>query len=206
MKGPSSYGRWSARVYSLLIDPLLRALRRGITAACVEQGLTDVIDIACATGAQCRSLHRVGISPTGVDLSDAMIAAARRIGPAEIRYVVGSALSLPFPSGDFSGAILSLCLHEHPFPEQEKMLKEALRVIRPGGSLILAEYSPPERKNTTWALIQTIERLAGKEHFRNFRLFVRAGGAERFIARLPKTVRQERLFSGTIALIVAKKL
>ncbi len=206
MKNTSPYGEWSARVYSILIDPLLRALRRRITAVCVEQGLTDVIDIACATGAQCRSLHRAGLEPTGLDLSEAMISRARRIGPARIRYVVGSAFSLPFPTGAFSGAILSLCLHEHPFTEQDKMLAEAMRVVRPGGRLIIAEYSPPERGNPTWAFIQGVERLAGKEHFRNFRGFVRVGGADRFIARLPKTVRQERIFSGTIALIVAKKL
>lgn len=205
MKDLSSYGEWSARVYSLLIDPLLRALRRRITAACVEQGLTDVIDIACATGAQCRSLRRAGLNPTGIDLSEAMISRARRIGPVEIRYVVGSAYSLPFPEGEFSGAILSLCLHEHSLSEQDEMLAEALRVVRPGGSLILAEYSSPEGRNPTWTFIQGIERLAGKEHFRNFRGFVRAGGAERFIARLPRTARRELIFNGTIELIVAKK-
>jgi len=205
VKDLSSYGRWSARVYSLLIDPLLRALRSRVTAVCVEQGLTDVIDIACATGAQCRSLHRAGIGPTGVDLSEAMIAQARRIGPPEIRYVVGSAYSLPFSEGEFSGAILSLCLHEHSFPEQDKMLDEALRVVRRNGTLVIAEYSVPKRRNATWMFIQGIERLAGEEHFRNFRGFVHAGGAERIAARLPMIVRRERIFSGTIEIIVARK-
>ena len=199
------YGRWSARVYSLLIDPLLRALRAKITEIVVEEGITTALDIACATGAQCRSLQRAGIAATGVDLSEAMIATAMRISPPQVRYVIGSALDLPFPAGAFTAAILSLCLHEHPFSEQEKMVKEALRVISPGGVLILAEYSPPTRPTPTWMLINLIERLAGKEHFRNFRAFVRAGGVNRLLRFTPQPERRVPIFGGTITVIVAKK-
>lgn len=201
----SAYGRASARVYSWLIDPLLSSLRREITTTCVAHGITDVIDIACATGEQCRDLQRAGIAATGIDLSEAMIERARKIGPAEIRYVQGSALSLPFPTESFTGAILSLCLHEHPAHEQERMIAEAVRVVRPGGAVIAAEYSPPGRINRTWVLIHVIERLAGREHFHNFRKFVRAGGIESIVRYLPPVTEQRSLFQRTVKIIVAKK-
>jgi len=206
VRGFSTYGSTGAWVYSRLIDPLLRALRRRITAICVEQGLTEVIDIACATGAQCRSLYRAGINPVGVDLSPAMIAQARKASPPGIRYVVGSAVVLPFEPGTFPGAILSLCLHEHFPSERERMLSEAYRVVRPGGALIIAEYSRPRRMNLTWGFIYLIERLAGREHFRNFRTFVRAGGIDDLAERLPGIEKRIRLFSGTIGIIVVKRV
>ena len=205
MSNFSTYGRVSARIYSWLIDPLLASLRHEITATCLTHGITDAIDIACATGEQCRDLQRAGIAATGIDLSEAMIERARRIGPPEIRYVHGSALSIPFPNDTFTGAILSLCLHEHPAHEQERMIAEAVRVVRPGGMVILAEYSPPGRANRTWALIQVIERLAGREHFRNFRRFIQAGGIESVAHYLPPIVERRSLFQGTMKIIVAKK-
>ena len=201
----SAYGRASARIYSWLIDPLLSSLRREITATCLAHGVTDAIDIACATGEQCRALQQAGIAATGIDLSPAMIERARRIGPPEIRYVHGSALSIPFPDGTFTSAILSLCLHEHPAHEQERMIAEAVRVVRPGGVVIAAEYSPPKRVNRTWALIQVIERLAGREHFRNFRRFIRAGGIESVARYLPPITERRLLFQQTMKIIVAEK-
>ncbi len=134
-----------------------------------------------------------------------MIATAMRISPPQVHYIVGSALNLPFPAGIFAGAILSLCLHEHPFPEQERMIEEALRITSPGGVLILAEYSPPNKPALTWALVNLIERLAGKEHFRNFRKFVRAGGVNRLLRFIPPVERRIPMFGGTITVIVVKK-
>jgi len=205
VKRASPYGRWSARVYSLLIDPLLRELRSRITALAVGERLTDVVDIACATGAQCRSLHRAGIAVTGVDLSAAMIERAQRIGPSAIDYLVGSALALPFPEESFPGAILSLCLHEQPFPDQDTIVKETLRVVRPGGILILAEYSRSTRTNPPWALINIIERLAGSEHCHNFRRFMQAGGISRLDPLLSPVERRIPAFGKTIEILIAKR-
>ena len=192
-------------MYSLLIDPLLRALRREITALCTAHRVPDAIDIACAPGAQCRRLYAAGIAPTGIDLSPEMIGAARHRGPAAIKYVVGSALALPFPDGNFSAVILSLCLHEHPASERERMLAEAVRVTRPGGIIIVAEYTRPLRGNATWGFITAIERLAGRDHFRNFREFVRAGGCDALVPRLPEVEARYSLFNGTIEIIVGRK-
>ncbi len=206
MRDFSAYGSTSAWAYSRVIDPLLRALRDKITAICGANGITDAIDIACATGGQCRSLHRAGVITTGVDLSPEMIAAATRIGPPDIRYIVGSALELPFPAGRFTGAILSLCLHEHPAPEREGMIREAVRVVRPGGAVILAEYSPPPRWNFTWGFINLIEWMAGKEHFRNFREFVKAGGIRAVEPYIPPPKERHHLFQGTIEILVGRKV
>ncbi len=85
------------------------------------------------------------------------------------------------------------------------MIKEALRVTSPSGVLILAEYFPPDKPTLTWALINLIERLAGKEHFRNFRKFVRAGGINRLLRFIPQPTRRILIFGGAVTVIIAKK-
>jgi len=140
MAWKTRYGSPAARVYGALIDPLLQPLRPKIVRICRELGAQDVLDIATATGAQCRALGRADIRSTGLDLSEAMIAAARRRGGANTEYVLGSAYDLPFADRSFDAALLLLALHEHTEPERAVMVHEALRVVRPDGALILAEF------------------------------------------------------------------
>lgn len=51
-----------------------------------------------------------------------------------------NAESLSYPGDSFDTAFMFLLLHELPVPSRRKALIEALRVVRPGGSLVLAEY------------------------------------------------------------------
>lgn len=51
-----------------------------------------------------------------------------------------NAESLAYPGNHFDTAFMFLLLHELPVPSRRKALIEALRVVRPGGSLVLAEY------------------------------------------------------------------
>jgi ubiquinone/menaquinone biosynthesis C-methylase UbiE len=51
-----------------------------------------------------------------------------------------NAEALAYPGDSFDTAFMFLLLHELPVPSRRKALIEALRVVRPGGSLVLAEY------------------------------------------------------------------
>ena len=179
------YGPLAVRAYRALIDPLLGPLRRRIVRICRGSGVRDVLDIASATGAQCRSLGRAGLRATGLDLSEAMIAAARRRGGANTQYVHGSALELPFPSASFDASLLLLALHEHPEDTRWLMVREALRVIRPDGVLVVADYTKPAHPtlHVPWQLIRLIESAAGAEHSAWFRDFVARGCLDGLIER-----------------------
>ncbi len=85
------------------------------------------------------------------------------------------------------------------------MVAEAVRVVRPGGIVIVAEYSRPRRWNFTWGFIHAIERMAGRDHFHNFRAFVRAGGIDAVVPRIPRIESRYSLFNGTIGIIVGRK-
>jgi len=168
------YAKKAAILYRWVIDPLVQPLRPKIVALCLEHDMRHVLDIGCATGAQCRQLAVAGIRAVGLDLSEAMVTSARKRSRDRIEYVVGSAYELPFPDDTFDGALMSLALHEHSEDERTQMLTEALRVTKFNGHLVLAEYSKPARTrfHIPWAVIRFVEHIAGEEHRTGFHQFV----------------------------------
>ncbi len=185
MPWKTRYGSLAVRLYRALIDPLLRPLRPKIVRICLELDVREVLDVASATGAQCRALGRTGIRATGVDLAEAMIATAKRRGGRNTNYALGSAFELPFPDGSFDASLLILALHEHTEDERSLMVHEALRVLRPRGHLVIADFAEPEHPavHLPWRVIRVIEYTAGPEHSAGFRDFVARGSLDGFIER-----------------------
>ncbi len=179
------YGTLSAKIYRWLIDPLLARLRPEIARLCLKHEVNSVLDVGSATGAQCRALNAAGIHAIGLDLSEAMIAAAEAGSSADIKYVIGSAYELPFANASRNAVLLSLALHEHSEEERSRMLAEALRVLESDGYLVLVEYSRPARTllHIPWLVIQLIENMAGGDHRAGFRQFIASDGLEGLLRR-----------------------
>jgi ubiquinone/menaquinone biosynthesis C-methylase UbiE len=190
MAWKTRYGSLAVRLYRALIDPLLWPLRPKIVRICRELGARDVLDIASATGAQCRAIGRAGIRATGVDLAEAMIAAAKRRGGRNTDYALASAYELPFRDGSFDASLLILALHEHTEEERSVMVCEALRVLRPNGALLVADFSEPRRStfHVPWQVIRWIEHTAGDEHNAGFLDYVARGCLDGLIERHHLTV------------------
>lgn len=151
-------------------------------------------------------LGAAGIHAVGLDLSEAMIAAARKRPAMNAEYVVGSAYELPFADAVFDATLLSLSLHEHSEEERATMLMEAMRVIKPNGYLMLAEYSRPIKTllHIPWYLIQLIENLAGPEHRAGFHQFIAMDGLPGLLRRhglQPIDVVQSHFYTLAIAVV-----
>ena len=208
MSWKTRYEAFAVRVYEVLLDPLVWPLRPRIRGLCRELGFERILDIASATGAQCRMLGRAGISATGIDLSVPMVEAARRRGGRNTQYVVGSAFALPFEDGAFDAATLLLAIHEHTEDERGVMLNEARRVVRPGGYLVIADYRRPRRASIhlPWLLIRLVESVAGGTHRAGFLDFVERGGLAGLVERHRLSPdREAASHFGTIGIVVVRR-
>jgi demethylmenaquinone methyltransferase / 2-methoxy-6-polyprenyl-1,4-benzoquinol methylase len=133
-------------VFSLGQD---RAWRRAAARAAGLAGGQSAVDVACGTGALARELaaSAPGASVLGVDFSWEMVrraaAAGAEAGPgaAPVAYLVGDALRLPLRDASVDVVTIAFGLRNLPVPGRG--LLELRRVLRPGGRLVVCEFSQP---------------------------------------------------------------
>ncbi|MCL9665249.1 demethylmenaquinone methyltransferase [Curtobacterium albidum] len=99
-----------------------------------------VLDIAAGTGTSAAALAKKGAEVTALDLSAGMIAVGRERHP-EITFVEGDAEHLPFDDDTFDAVTISFGLRNVNDPMQA--ITEMLRVLKPGGRLVICEFSTP---------------------------------------------------------------
>ena len=111
-----------------------------------------VLDVGCGNGALLGKIAAARpIKGFGVDLSPQMIAAAEKRHP-EFEFAIAGCESLPF--GDNSMDVITVCCAYHHFPDVDAFALEASRILRPGGSLYIAEvYLPPVVRQITNVLL-----------------------------------------------------
>ncbi len=135
------------RVHSLGRDQAWR--RRAVRLATLKP-TDDVLDVACGTGDLTELLAAAGpASVIGVDFTDAMLDIAREKasrrsrrgdGP-EPEYRSGDAMSLAF--GDASVDVVTIAFGIRNVAEPARAIAEFRRVLRPGGRLVILEFSEP---------------------------------------------------------------
>ncbi|MFU8776085.1 MAG: class I SAM-dependent methyltransferase [Roseovarius sp.] len=103
-----------------------------------EIGARAVLDIGCGHGSLARALVRAGYEVTGIDPAPEAVAAARLAVP-EARFEACGAEALPFAAASFEACVFLNSLHHVPVPLMQDALLEALRVLRPGGEVIIVE-------------------------------------------------------------------
>jgi len=97
-----------------------------------------LLDVGCGTGFLIDMLAKQRAAGYfGVDLSDEMIRVAKGKGIHGAQFVVGSADALPYPDESFDIVACSQSFHHYPYPE--KAMREARRVLKPGGLYILSD-------------------------------------------------------------------
>jgi demethylmenaquinone methyltransferase/2-methoxy-6-polyprenyl-1,4-benzoquinol methylase len=110
------------------------------TAEAVVEPCDRVLDSCCGTGDLALACLRAGGRVTGLDFSERMLERAHRKS-AEIEWVRGDALELPFEDGAFDAATVGFGIRN--LADLEAGLTELRRVLRPGGRLGVLEITRP---------------------------------------------------------------
>lgn len=138
-------GYWDSAVdgYVAVAEPFTaRFCEDAVALAGIERG-TTLLDIATGPGALAIAAARAGASVTAIDFSPAMIARLQgRVGALPITALVGDgqALDLPADAFDRVCSVFGIPL----FPDWRRGLKEAARVLKSGGRLVLAVADNPD--------------------------------------------------------------
>ena len=101
----------------------------------------NVLDVACGTGDMAVSLVERGCTVTGIDLSEEMLAIARQKAPM-VTFMIADAEHLPFPDASFDAVTCAFGVRN--FVHLEQGLNEMLRVLKPGGQLVILELATPD--------------------------------------------------------------
>ncbi|WP_084956075.1 demethylmenaquinone methyltransferase [Thermoactinospora rubra] len=144
----------TARRYDLVNDLMSMGqdrLWRRATARAVDAGPGEVVlDLGAGTGTSTVTFTTLGARAIACDFSLGMLrTGARRMGGSAlsgpgIPFVAGDALNLPFADGVFDAVTISFALRN--VHDTERALREMLRVTRPGGRLVVSEFSQPTLK------------------------------------------------------------
>lgn len=136
------WGYWDEPARATLdlgeFDAAMERLNAEVLAGAALADGQAVLDAGCGFGGTlaglARDLPRAAL--TGLNIDARQLEHARRAAPAA-RFVEGDACAMPFPDASFDRVLAVECVFH--FPSRLRFLKEAARVLRPGGRAALSE-------------------------------------------------------------------
>ena len=194
---PPHFNAW---FYDLTIERLVRSMRRTASGFIKKY---PVVDICCGTGVQLNHIAARGEGEVyGLDLDRRVLEYAQK--KYNFSLILGDAAQLPFTSAFFGTAVISFALHDKTPVVRSSILAEVCRVLQPGGYLVLVDFVKPWDRKSWWgaAVTHMIERMAGREHYRNGRQFLQAGGLLEFIKQNGLTeIERHQVAGGSFGII-----
>jgi SAM-dependent methyltransferase len=127
----ASLGERGDRGRQFVLDPAMKPLL-------ATGNFKRTLDVGCGEGRLCRIMAEMGIETTGLDPTDALIAYARSAHPNG-RYVEASAQNMPFTDASFD--LVVSCLSLIDIPNYRAAIIEMVRVLEPGGTLMIANQT-----------------------------------------------------------------
>jgi len=138
-----------------------RAWRRAVLAAVDARPGERVLDLAAGTGTSSEPFALAGATVVPTDLSLGMLRVGKQRRPA-LSFVAADALQLPYADGVFDAVTISFGLRN--VEDTAAALAEMRRVTRPGGRLVVCEFSSPTwgpfRRVYTEYLVGALPRIA----------------------------------------------
>lgn len=115
-----------------------RLWRRAVRKAISPKAPDRILDIAAGTGTSSMALLADGVSVVAADFSNGMLDEGRKRYP-KLEFVFADAMKLPFKDAEFDVVTMSFGLRN--VENHNVALKEFFRVLKPGGRLVICEFS-----------------------------------------------------------------
>ncbi|MEE4214705.1 MAG: class I SAM-dependent methyltransferase, partial [Bacteroidales bacterium] len=180
-------------IYRNIIDPILSQYYPRISED-LKPGDT-VLDVACGTGSLSLAMAALASRVKGIDLSEEMIGIAndqaerKKVDNLEFEIRDASDLS-SIGDNQFNVAVTSMAIHQFDAELALQILKEMKRIAP---KVIIMDYNYPMEPGMSKLVIFTIERIAGGDHYRNFRRFNELGGLDYFTEQAGLRIECEKL-------------
>jgi len=151
-------------------------------------------------------LQAQGFSGKGIDLSKAMLAVSNQ-GMDKADCSLQDATQVTYDDQTFDLVTTTFALHEKSHETARKIVEEMVRLTSEGGDILIVDYELSGKTSTlSKALIYLIEKIAGGEHYKNFRSYLRLGGLSTLLHKTPLTeVRRYYFGKHGIVLILLRK-
>ena len=143
-----------------------RAIKgRLLTRAAIATG-EDVLDVGCGTGTLAVMAARAApnVTVTGLDADATILAKARnraRAARLTIGFDRGMSTSLPYADASFDVVLSTLFFHHLPDDAKRQTAAELVRVLRPGGRLVVGDLGRPQDPLMRVAVRATVQLLDG---------------------------------------------
>jgi ubiquinone/menaquinone biosynthesis C-methylase UbiE len=143
-----------------------RAIKRRVLARAAIAGGEDVLDVGCGTGTLAVAAARAapGATVTGLDADGSILDRARRKAAGaglEIGFDEGMSTALPYTDASFDLVLSTLFFHHLPDDAKRQTAAEMVRVLRPGGRLVVGDLGRPHDPLMRIAVRVTTQLLDG---------------------------------------------
>ena len=133
-----------------------RRWRRAVVEALDMRPREKLLDLAAGTGTSTEPFVDAGVLAVPCDFSLGMLRVGRRRRP-DLQFVAGDATRLPFADAAFDAVTISFGLRNTA--DVDLALRELRRVTRPGGRLVVCEFSHPTWKPFRTVYVEYLMRL-----------------------------------------------
>ena len=203
----SNYG-FTAKIYDPIFYLPLKSIRIAVMNELLKHKEKIILDLCCGTGNQFKLLSKHGFKNLHcLDISDSMLEIAKR-SDSSIKIYNEDATKTSFNDASFDVVIISFAIHEKDRNTQQALIDEAYRIIKKDGFMLVVDYVF-DNKTTKFGriVISIIERIAGREHYINFKSYIQNDGLLSLIEKDKfKLIKYNRMSFGAVTISIYQKI